>query len=138
MQDDNIGSWETWISIFSQLGAIVNPMIIAFSSTYFEANYIGFFETFLGKWGARLGFILCFQNAVMLTVYILNLFLPKIPEKVAHAIERHFYLERTLNGETEEEMYDIPADECSPTTPYNPDYDSYYPDIDFQSHHAFV
>ena len=103
-------------------------MIIAFSSTYFETNYIGGFES--GKWGARLGFILCFQNAVLLTVYIVNLFLPKIPEKVSHAIERHFYVERTLNGETHEEMYNIPIDDMPEASPYNHEYEPDDLDLD--------
>ena len=132
LQDNDIGAWETWISIFSKLAAIINPTIIAFSSPYFETQYIGYFNSDLGKWGARLGFILCFQNAVLLTVYIFNLFLPKVPEKVANAIERHYYLEKILNGETDEDMYDLPMDEPNPP-PFNPDYDPRYPDIELNS-----
>jgi hypothetical protein len=137
LQDDNIGAWETWISILAKLGALINPVIIAFSSTYFETHYISYFEATIGKWGARLGFILCFQNAVMLTVYIFHLFLPKVPEKVSHAIERHFYLEKILNGATEE-TYEFLGDENEIQPPYNPDYDPGYPDLDVGSPHSHV
>lgn len=111
-------------------------MIIAFSSTYFETHYIGYFEGTIGKWGTRLGFILCFQNAVMLTVYFFNLFLPKVPEKVSHAIERHFYLEKILNGATEETYEFLGDDIENNASPYNPDYDPGYPDLDAESPHS--
>ncbi len=76
----------------------------------------------------------------MFTVYIFNLFLPKIPEKVSHAIERHFYLERLLNGETEE-MYEFESTSpMSNAPPYNPeyDYDPGYTDMDLESTHSPV
>jgi hypothetical protein len=85
------------------LGVAMNACTIAFSSPYFEAQYLSYFETDVGKWAGRLGFILVFEHTVFIVYWIVKCLMPSVPRKVSEALKRHDFVEKMVRGDKEDE-----------------------------------
>lgn len=102
LQAQSIGVWETWLTSMAYLGVAMNAATIAFSSPYFESQYLSYFDSSVGKWAGRLGFILLFEHAVLGVQLLLTSFMPAVPRKVTEGIRRQDQIERLLRGDREE------------------------------------
>jgi hypothetical protein len=86
------------------LGVLINACTIAFSSPYFESAYLSYFDSDVGKWAGRLGFILTFEHTVFGVYWIVKYLMPLQPRKVSEAIKRHEYVEKMVRGDKDDDV----------------------------------
>ncbi len=117
LQAQSIGVWENWLLLIAHLGVLMNAATIAFSSPYFESNYLNYFTDDTGKWFGRLLFIFVFEHSVIFIQLLVTWYLTNTPRQVKEAIARQDYIERVLRGEKEDEIdilsFDLSSVCCS-------------------------
>ncbi|KAJ3207444.1 Anoctamin-7, partial [Dinochytrium kinnereticum] len=99
-----VGAWFDVAVLMSRIGIMVNALIIAFSSQYFNKRYIGWVDEGY-RLGAKLAFALLFEHLVFLVVFMIDRLTPDTPGHIRSMIERQKYLTR-LENEEEYEMED--------------------------------
>ncbi|KAJ3407276.1 Anoctamin-7 [Chytridiales sp. JEL 0842] len=97
-RSQGIGAWFRIMSHVSRISILVNALIVAFASTYFNRVYLGFVPKEY-KLGAQLAFVLIFEHVVMFVVYVIDRVVPDMPTNVRRAIQREAYLARLETGE---------------------------------------
>ncbi|KAI8995951.1 calcium-activated chloride channel-domain-containing protein [Gaertneriomyces semiglobifer] len=105
LQAQDIGVRQTYITAISWMAVIVNACTIAFSSKYFDENYLNLFgESKEAQWAVRLGFIVIFEHAVVGVKALVAYMVPDIPREVKIGLRRAEYLaKRELDASEEEE-----------------------------------
>ncbi|KAJ3094465.1 Anoctamin-7 [Phlyctochytrium planicorne] len=93
-----IGAWKDIANGIARVGVLFNALTIAFSSGYFEGVYLKNVGVEY-KLGARVAFVLIFENLVFLMVFLIDWLVPDVPGKVRHALERQKYLKRIESGQ---------------------------------------
>ncbi|KAJ3115374.1 Anoctamin-7 [Phlyctochytrium bullatum] len=101
-----IGAWIVIANMIARMGVLFNALTIAFSSQYFTQVYLAGLQKEYHL-GAKMIFVLVFENAVFLLVFIIDWLVPDIPGKVKHALERQRYLARIESGQEIEDEDEV-------------------------------
>lgn len=95
IQAQDIGMWENWAKAITYFAVLLNACTIAFSSVYFEENYLHFFGTdSSAEWASRLFFILAYEHVILFVKLLAHYFIPETPEDVKVAIAKERYEKR--------------------------------------------
>jgi hypothetical protein len=103
LQSLGIGVWESWLFILAYIGVAMNAFVIAFTSNYFENQYLSNYNTSSSRWVARLAFMLLFEHAVLAVQLLVTCCLPSLPRKYVISVQRQEYIERLLRKEITDE-----------------------------------
>jgi hypothetical protein len=94
-----LSTWESILKLVVYVGIVANSIIIAFLSFWLESSVFPLFSTKQDQFlMLRLGFILAFQNAMLLINFLINALISDIPQDVQKAINSQEYIEAMRSG----------------------------------------
>ncbi|KAJ3058863.1 Anoctamin-3 [Podochytrium sp. JEL0797] len=100
MRAQDIGAWKGVLESLAKSGVLINALIIALSSGYFQETFLAQFgDNWPSRMGVQLAFVLVFEHTVFLVTSLVEWLVPEEPANIRNAREREKYLQRVANGE---------------------------------------
>ncbi|KAJ3116048.1 Anoctamin-7 [Phlyctochytrium bullatum] len=93
-----VGAWVEVAHVVARIGVLVNALVVAFASGYFEEKYIGWVQP-ERRLGARLVFVVVFEQLVQMVVHFIDKLVPDVPGHIQSLIDRQHYLARLENDD---------------------------------------